>query len=69
MKENEILSDLHRVREEFARECNYDVNEIFRRAREQTKMLKAAGMKVVSPGPRKSKETSYALLEEPPKKS
>ena len=52
MKDNKILSDIHRVREEFARECNYDVNEIFRRMREHTEKLKSEGMKVVSPGPR-----------------
>lgn len=69
MKENEILSEIHRIREEFARECGYDVNEIFRRMRERTEKLKATGVKVVSPGSRNSKETSYALREESPKKS
>ncbi|MEP6664757.1 MAG: hypothetical protein ABJC04_13960 [Verrucomicrobiota bacterium] len=68
MKENEILSDIHRVREEFARECGFDVNEIFRRMRERTEKLKAEGWKVASPKPR-SEESSYALREEPPKKS
>ena len=68
MKENEILADIHRVREEFARECGYDVNEIFRRMRERTEHLKSEGVKVVSPGPRKPAETSYSLREEPPEK-
>ena len=69
MKENEILSEIHRVREEYARECNYDVDEIFRRMRERTEKLKAEGWKVVSPKPREPMETSYALREEPSKKS
>jgi len=66
MKENEILSEIHRVREEIARECGYDVKEIFRRMRAQTEQLKAQGWQVVSPAPR-GKETAYSLREEPPK--
>ena len=68
MKENEILSEIHRVRAEYARECNYDVDEIFRRMRERTEKLKTEGWKVVSPEPRTAEETSSALREEPPKK-
>jgi hypothetical protein len=68
MKENEILSEIHRVREEYARECNYDVDVIFRRMRERTEKLKAEGWKVVSPEPRETAETTYTLREEPPKK-
>ena len=63
---NEILSEIHRVREEIARECGYDVKEIFRRMRAQTELLKAEGWKVVTPAPR-IKET-YMLRDEPPKK-
>ena len=66
MKENEILSEIHRVREEIARECGYDVKEIFRRMRAQTELLKAKGWQVASPAPR-AKETSYMLRDEPPK--
>jgi hypothetical protein len=66
MKENEILSEIHRVREEIARECGYDVKEIFRRMRAQTERLKAEGWQVVSPAPRE-KATAYSLREEPPK--
>lgn len=67
MKENPILSEIHRVRDEIARECGYDVKEIFRRMRAQTEQLQAEGWQVVSPAPRE-KETSYSLREEPPKK-
>ena len=66
MKENEILSEIHRVREEIARECGYDVKEIFRRMRARTEQLKAEGWPVVSPAPRE-KETTSSLREEPPK--
>ncbi|HMP84895.1 MAG TPA: hypothetical protein PKA41_19560 [Verrucomicrobiota bacterium] len=66
MKENPILSEIHRVREEIARECGYDVKEIFRRMRVQTQQLQAEGWQVVSPEARK-KETSCVLREEPPK--
>ena len=65
MKENEILEEIHRVRAEHARECNYDVDIIFARMREDLERLKAEGWKVVSPAPRE-KETSYLLREEPP---
>ena len=69
MKENEILAEIHRVRAEHARECNYDVDTIFAEMREELKRLQAEGWKVVSPAPRK-KETAYSLREEPrPKKS
>jgi hypothetical protein len=66
MKENEILSEIHRVREEIARECGYDVKEIFRRMRVQTEQLKAQGWQVVSPTPCE-KETGYSVREVPPK--
>ena len=66
MKENDILSEIHRVREEIARECGYDVKEIFRRMRARTEQLKAEGWQVVSPAPRE-KETACSLREEPPK--
>ena len=66
MKENEILEEIHRVRAEHARECNYDVNVIFARMDEDLKRLQAEGWKVVTPAPRE-KKTSYMLRDEPPK--
>jgi hypothetical protein len=66
MKENEILEQIHRVRAEHARKCNYDVDVIFAEMREDLKRLQAEGWRVVSPAPRE-KETAYALREEPPK--
>jgi len=63
MKENEILEQIHRVRAEHARECNYDVDVIFAEMREDLKRLQAQGWRVVSPAPRE-KETAYSLREE-----
>jgi len=65
MKENEILAEIHRVRAEHARECNYDVDVIFAEMREELKHLQAEGWQVVSPAPR-AKETASSLREEPP---
>ena len=67
MKENEILEEIHRIRAEHAKSCNYDVDTIFAEMREDLKRLEAEGWKVVSPAPRE-KETAYSLREEPPKK-
>ena len=66
MKTNEILEDIYRVREEHARECNYDVKTIFARMKEHLKELEAQGWRVVSPAPRQ-KETACSLRgDEPP---
>ena len=65
MKENEILSEIHRVREEIARECGYDVKEIFRRMRAQTEQLKAQGWRVVAPEPRERSDAAYVLHDKP----
>ena len=47
MKENEILAEIHRVRAEHARECNYDVDVIFAEMREELKRLQAEGWLLV----------------------
>ena len=62
---NEILEQIHRVRAEHARECNYDVDVIFAEMRKDLERLKAEGWRVVTPEPRE-KETAYALHDEPP---
>ncbi|MEK7686555.1 MAG: hypothetical protein AAB466_14155 [Verrucomicrobiota bacterium] len=67
MKENEILEEIHRLREEHARECGYDIHKIFEEIRQNTEKLKAEGWQVVSPAPREAESTS-ALREEPPQK-
>jgi len=64
---NEILDELYRIREEHARECGYDIHEIFERIRRGTELLKTQGWQVVSPAPREA-EASGVLREEPPRK-
>ena len=66
MKENKILEEIHRIRAEHARECNYDVNVLFARMDAHLEELEAQGWRVVSPAPRE-RETTSALREEPPK--
>ncbi|MEO7299373.1 MAG: hypothetical protein ABI042_12450 [Verrucomicrobiota bacterium] len=69
MKTNEILDEIYQLRAEHARECDYDIHKIFDQLRDGTKELAAEGWKIVSLDPREPAETSYALREEPPKKS
>jgi hypothetical protein len=56
MKENEILSEIHRVREEIARECDYDVHKLFASMRRRTEKFKAEGGRVASPTPRETEQ-------------
>ena len=67
MKTNEILDEIHRVREEIARECDYDVHKLFERMRQRTEKLKAEGWQVVYPEPRQP-EVVDAVHEEAPQK-
>ena len=66
MEENQILAEIHRVRAEHARECNYDVDVIFAEMRAELEILKTEGWQVVFPEPREM-EAAYTLREEPPK--
>lgn len=66
MQENEILTDIYRVRAEHARECDYDMDKIFAEMREDLTRLQVEGWRVVSPVPR-DKEADCVLREEPPK--
>jgi hypothetical protein len=68
MKTNEILDEIHRVREDIARECNYDVDVLFARMRENLERLKAEGWRVVYPEPRQP-EAADALREEAPRQN
>ena len=67
MKTNPILDEIHRVREDIARECNYDVDVLFARMREHLERLKAEGWQVVYPEPRQP-DATVALREETPRK-
>ena len=65
MNENEILQGIRRVREEHARECNYDVHVMFEQMRAETEQLKAEGWKVVPAAV--AQEASAIVREDPPK--
>ena len=67
---NEILDEIRHVRDEIARECDYDIHKLSQRIREGTEKLKAEGWVVVYPKPRAKKEpvdAPYILREEPKK--
>ena len=66
MNENEILQEIRRVRDEHARECNYDVHVMFEQMRAETAQLKAEGWKVVQRAI--AQESSAVVREGPPKK-
>ncbi len=68
MKTNEILEDIYRVREEHARECDYNVKTIFARMKKHLKELEDQGWRVVSPGPREQSDTAPVLHDKPVKK-
>jgi hypothetical protein len=65
MRDNEILQEIRRVREEHASECYYDVHVMFEQMRAGTEQLKAEGWKVVPPTV--AQEASAVIREEPPK--
>ncbi len=65
--ENEILTDLRRIRDEHARECGYDIHRVFAELRAETERLKAEGWKVVSFPPKRIEEPTAMVREDPPK--
>ena len=67
MPENEIIAEIHCHREEFARECGFDVHEMFRRVRDSESELEAEGWKFASPAEAELEE-SCVVREEPPKR-
>jgi hypothetical protein len=69
MKENKILEEIHPVRAEHGRECNYDVDVIFAEMREDLKRLQAEGWKVVSPAPRGKKLPTCCAMNRPSRSS
>ena len=65
--ENEILTDLRRIRDEHSRECGYDIHRMFAELRVETERLKAEGWKVVSFPPKRIEEPTAMVQEDPPK--
>ena len=66
MKQNKILTEIRRTRDDLARETGYDLKRLFDYVREREREAAARGVKFVSPTLRE-KETAYSLREEPPK--
>ncbi len=64
MKQNEILTEIRRGREEHARECNYDVRVMFEQMRAETERLRAEGWNVIPPA--SATQQNIVLREEPP---
>ena len=46
--ETEILDEIRRVRDEHAKECDYDVHRAFEQMRVETEQLKKEGWQVVN---------------------
>ena len=67
MPENEIIAEIHRHREEFARECNFDVQEMARRYRAEQARYAAAGHPVVSFVHEREEAESCVVREDSPK--
>jgi len=49
MTDNDLLQEIHRVREKVARECDYDVHKIDERMRQREREEMARGVPYVSP--------------------
>jgi hypothetical protein len=49
VNDNDLLQEIHRVREKVARECNYDVHKIGERMRQREREEMARGVRYVSP--------------------
>ena len=49
MTDNDLLQEIHRVREKVARECDYDVHKIGERMRQREREEMARGVRYVSP--------------------
>lgn len=49
MNDNDLLQEIHRVREKVARECDYDVHKIGERMRQREREEMARGVRYVAP--------------------
>lgn len=61
MNDNDLLQEIHRVREKVARECDYDVHKIGERMRRREREEMARGVRYVTP-------PQPAVMRETPKK-
>lgn len=65
MPEEDVLAEVRRVREELAREYNYDLEVMFARHREMRPALEAAGWKFVDLSAQHVRETPAAYGQPP----
>lgn len=66
MTDNDLLQEIHRVREKLARECDYDVHKIGERMRQREREEMARGVRYVSfAQPRGTGADSCVVREEP----
>ena len=61
MNDNDLLQEIHRVREKVARECEYDVRKIGERMRQREREEMARGVRYVE-------ASQTAVVRETPKK-
>jgi hypothetical protein len=66
MNKNPILEEIWRVREEIARESNYDIHAMAEAARAREARLAAQGWKLVSFEDETKHDESCVVREEPP---
>ena len=66
MTDNDLLEEIHRVREKLARECDYDVHKIGERMRQREREEMARGVRYVSfAQPRGAGAEACVVREEP----
>ena len=68
MTDNDLLQEIHRVREKLALECDYDVHKIGERMREREREEMARGVRYVSFVQRRGAETESCVVREDPGK-
>jgi len=66
MTDNDLLEEIHRVREKLARECDYDVHKVGERMRQREREEMARGVRYVSfAQPRGAEAEACVVREEP----
>jgi len=65
MPENEIIAEIHRHREELARQCGYDIHKLMAYYREREAVSEAGGRKLVSFAPSDAEAGPCVVREEP----
>ena len=65
MPENEIIAEIHRHREELARQCGYDIHKLMAYYREREAASEAGGRKLVSFAPSDADAGTCVVREDP----